>query len=176
MKIKKVLSLFLATVMATSCFSGAFAESATTSVTASIPAAVFSVTVPTVLPCAFNMDGSMQPPPEAKITNNSPWAIKVTNISQEGKNGWGFHIGNVMDKSQFSWDDKEYNLWINEIFFDPTNPEVDDSETHQIINSFGAIEPGQSKDLNYRFAIVPQTTALDNVEIAAVTLTFDWAD
>lgn len=171
MKIKKVLSLLLATVMATSCFSGAFAESATTSVTASIPAATFSVTVPLKLPCAFNEDGTMiAPTTEAKITNNSVRAIKVADVEFNTSNDWSEYINE------------------NDDFFNkqPINTKklvmkIDDSyiirgDNSIFANNLGTIEAGENKVLNYNVWIVPQSTALENVELCTLTFTFDWAD
>ena len=48
----------------------------------------FSVTVPATLSLTMDKDGNVYAPTNSVITNNSSAAIKVTNITVEGKNGW----------------------------------------------------------------------------------------
>ena len=51
-------------------------------------ATAMSVTVPTVLPIAVGTDGSMTTATDAKITNNSYGAVKVSGVSIQAAQGW----------------------------------------------------------------------------------------
>ena len=51
-------------------------------------ATAMSVTVPTVLPIAVGTDGSVATASDAKITNNSYGAVKVSSVSIQAAEGW----------------------------------------------------------------------------------------
>ena len=103
---KKIVSLVLAICLMASLTIGASAANTvdasggtgTSSVTLSStadgsiggdPAATkMSVTVPTVLPIAVGVDGTVSTATDAKIVNNSFGAVKVANVSIEAAQGW----------------------------------------------------------------------------------------
>ena len=103
---KKIVSLILAVCMIASLAISASAANTvdasggtgTSSVTLSStadgsiggdPAATkMSVVVPTVLPVAVGIDGTVSTATDAKIINNSFGAVKVANISIEAAQGW----------------------------------------------------------------------------------------
>ena len=103
---KKIVSLVLAVCLMASLAIGASAANTvdasggtgTSSVTLSStadgsiggdPAATkMSVTVPTVLPVAVGVDGTVSTASDAKITNNSFGAVKVNSVSIEAAQGW----------------------------------------------------------------------------------------
>ena len=103
---KKIVSLVLAVCLMASLAIGASAANTvdasggtgTSSVTLSStadgsiggdPAATkMSVTVPTVLPVAVGVDGTVSTASNAKITNNSFGAVKVNSVSIEAAQGW----------------------------------------------------------------------------------------
>ena len=101
---KKIVSLILAVCMIASLAISASAANTvdasggTASVTLSStadgsiggdPAATkMSVVVPTVLPVAVGIDGTVSTATDAKIINNSFGAVKVANISIEAAQGW----------------------------------------------------------------------------------------
>ena len=103
---KKIVSLVLAVCLMASLAIGASAANTvdasggtgTSSVTLSStadgsiggdPAATkMSVTVPTVLPIAVGVDGTVSTATDAKIVNNSFGAVKVANVSIEAAQGW----------------------------------------------------------------------------------------
>ena len=103
---KRFLSLALALCLSLAMMNVAFASnvadasggSATSSVTLSStedgslggdPAATaMSVTVPTVLPIAVGTDGTVTTATDAKITNNSYGAVKVSAVSIQAAQGW----------------------------------------------------------------------------------------
>lgn len=104
--LKRFLSLAMALCLSLAMMNVAFASnvadtsggSATSSVTLSStedgslggdPAATaMSVTVPTVLPIAVGTDGSVTTATDAKITNNSYGAVKVSGVSIQAAQGW----------------------------------------------------------------------------------------
>lgn len=104
--IKKTISLILAICMIASLAIGVSAANTvdvsggtgTSSVTLSStadgslggdPAATkMSVTVPTVLPIAVGVDGTVATATDAKIVNNSFGAVKIANVSIEAAQGW----------------------------------------------------------------------------------------
>ena len=103
---KKIVSLVLTVCLMASLAIGASAANTvdasggtgTSSVTLSStadgsiggdPAATkMSVTVPTVLPVAVGVDGTVSTASDAKITNNSFGAVKVNSVSIEAAQGW----------------------------------------------------------------------------------------
>ena len=103
---KKIISLVLAICMIASLAISASAANTvdasggtgTSSVTLSStadgsiggdPAATkMSVTVPTMLPIAVGVDGTVSTATDAKIVNNSFGAVKVANVSIEAAQGW----------------------------------------------------------------------------------------
>ena len=104
--LKRFLSLAMALCLSLAMMNVAFASnvadasggSATSSVTLSStedgslggdPAATaMSVTVPTVLPIAVGTDGTVTIATDAKITNNSYGAVKVSGVSIQAAQGW----------------------------------------------------------------------------------------
>lgn len=177
MKIKKVLSLLLATVMATSCFSGAFAEEEKKSgdipLTLEVDAPVFSVTVPTELPAHFDAAGKMVMPDNIRIENHSTLPVRVTNVMYEAntKTGWYQMLwGKPVDPTDediADLSDNGYYLSVNSIDY------ADDREP--IVQSFNVIPANESESFTYRAYIKPRTTPVSEMEIGTLTFTFDWA-
>ena len=85
---KKIISSLLVLCLCLSVAVPAFATDLTTAggnssvpVTLTSTAATFSVTVPTALPITVAADGSVTTADDVKIINNSPGAVKVTNMT-----------------------------------------------------------------------------------------------
>lgn len=84
-------TLALAATLATSAFATDIGESGgsqTVPVPLTAEAATFSVTLPTALPIQVSANGLVTTANEAKIVNQSHGAVKVTDLSITGANGW----------------------------------------------------------------------------------------
>lgn len=103
MKIKKFLAVVLTVAMVAAMSVTAFAadlpsmgtqknetpnSETTIPVTISADATTLNVTVPTTFPAAVGPDGTPTTSEDAKITNNSYGAIKVTSIKAKNANNW----------------------------------------------------------------------------------------
>lgn len=173
MKIKKVLSLLLATVMATSCFSGAYAESGVPVKVTTEPA-VISVTVPLSLPCVFDENFDMITPTEKpKITNNSPAPIKITSVKLDDVNPeWESGIDNSDTLKEKPIDTKKFSFKINDSFY-ITNLTPDDDV--QYCNFSTQINPAASEEFSYEMMIPAQSQAMTDDTLCKLVFVFDWA-
>lgn len=171
MKIKKVLSLLLATVMATSCFSGAFAESSVPVKVTTEPA-VISVTVPLSLPCVFDENFDMIiPTTKPKITNNSPAPVKISSVKLDNINSeWSSDIS--LDLKEQPIDTKKFTFRLN----DESITENDPLSENGLFYKFNVITPADSEEFSYKMIIPAQSQAINDDTLCNLVFVFGWAD
>lgn len=89
MKLKRTASLLMSSALIASALGmSAFAANdvsapgaGTTPVTVTAEASTFNVTVPTAIPLAVNANGTVTPPSNVEIINNSSGPVKVTSVA-----------------------------------------------------------------------------------------------
>lgn len=196
--LKRFLSLAMALCLSLAMMNMAFASnvadtsggSATSSVTLSStedgslggdPAATaMSVTVPTVLPIAVGTDGSVTTATDAKITNNSYGAVKVSGVSIQAAQGW--HL------TDFEINMANEKVDSNQVGFALTigggeQLATDSTEASQALLA-EAIEgcymtgagntAGSSVAIAYDAVVSPVSTAVTNTGVASVIFTVEW--
>ena len=196
--LKRFLSLAMALCLSLAMMNVAFASnvadtsggSATSSVTLSStedgslggdPAATaMSVTVPTVLPIAVGTDGSVTTATDAKITNNSYGAVKVSGVSIQAAQGW--HL------TDFETNMANEKVDSNQVGFALTigggeQLATDSTEASQALLA-EAIEgcymtgvgntAGNSVAIAYDAVVSPVSNAVTNTGIASVIFTVEW--
>ena len=195
---KRFLSLALALCLSLAMMNVAFASnvadasggSATSSVTLSStedgslggdPAATaMSVTVPTVLPIAVGTDGTVTTATDAKITNNSYGAVKVSGVSIQAAQGW--HL------TDFETNMANEKVDSNQVGFALTigggeQLATDSTEASQTLLA-EAIEgcymtgvgntAGNSVAIAYDAVVSPVSNAVTNTGVASVIFTVEW--
>ena len=196
--LKRFLSLAMALCLSLAMMNVAFASnvadasggSATSSVTLSStedgslggdPAATaMSVTVPTVLPIAVGTDGSVTTATDAKITNNSYGAVKVSGVSIQAAQGW--HL------TDFTTNMANEKVDSNQVGFALTigggeQLATDSTEASQALLA-EAIEgcymtgvgntAGNSVAIAYDAVVSPVSNAVTNTGVASVIFTVEW--
>ena len=196
--LKRFLSLAMALCLSLAMMNVAFASnvadtsggSATSSVTLSStedgslggdPAATaMSVTVPTVLPIAVGTDGSVTTATDAKITNNSYGAVKVSGVSIQAAQGW--HL------TDFEINMANEKVDSNQVGFALTigggeQLATDSTEASQALLA-EAIEgcymtgvgntAGNSVAIAYDAVVSPVSNAVTNTGVASVIFTVEW--
>lgn len=196
--LKRFLSLAMALCLSLAMMNVAFASnvadtsggSATSSVTLSStedgslggdPAATaMSVTVPTVLPIAVGTDGSVTTATDAKITNNSYGAVKVSGVSIQAAQGW--HL------TDFETNMANEKVDSNQVGFALTigggeQLATDSTEASQALLA-EAIEgcymtgvgntAGNSVAIAYDAVVSPVSNAVTNTGVASVIFTVEW--
>ena len=196
--LKRFLSLSMALCLSLAMMNVAFASnvadtsggSATSSVTLSStedgslggdPAATaMSVTVPTVLPIAVGTDGTVTTATDAKITNNSYGAVKVSGVSIQAAQGW--HL------TDFETNMANEKVDSNQVGFALTigggeQLATDSTEASQALLA-EAIEgcymtgvgntAGNSVAIAYDAVVSPVSNAVTNTGVASVIFTVEW--
>ena len=196
--LKRFLSLAMALCLSLAMMNVAFASnvadasggSATSSVTLSStedgslggdPAATaMSVTVPTVLPIAVGTDGTVTIATDAKITNNSYGAVKVSGVSIQAAQGW--HL------TDFETNMANEKVDSNQVGFALTigggeQLATDSTEASQALLA-EAIEgcymtgvgntAGNSVAIAYDAVVSPVSNAVTNTGVASVIFTVEW--
>ena len=196
--LKRFLSLAMALCLSLAMMNVAFASnvadtsggSATSSVTLSStedgslggdPAATaMSVTVPTVLPIAVGTDGTVTTATDAKITNNSYGAVKVSGVSIQAAQGW--HL------TDFETNMANEKVDSNQVGFALTigggeQLATDSTEASQALLA-EAIEgcymtgvgntAGNSVAIAYDAVVSPVSNAVTNTGVASVIFTVEW--
>ena len=198
--LKRFLSLSMALCLSLSLMTAASAAgneatssggSATSSVTLSStadgtmegdPAATaMSVTVPTVLPIAVGTDGTVTTATDAKITNNSYGAVKVSAVSIQAAEGWRL--------ADFETNMADEKVDSNQVGFALTigggaKLATDDSSTESQALLTAAAEgcymtgvgnqEGNSVAIAYDAVVSPVSNAVTNTGVASVIFTVEW--
>lgn len=188
MKRNKILALILALTMALSLCCTAFAdltvvdgeEITTDGGTGSVPveleaeAARFSVTVPSVLPIDVDADGVVSVANNAKIVNESAGAVKVTNLTITGINGWETADFDTVNMATEKVGSKKVAMVVNnhkttgatwttpfvESEF-PVMAGMNDTDSDELVITYDAKVPAQA-------------TSLTDVAVASIVFTVGW--
>ena len=143
-------------------------------------ATAMSVTVPTVLPIAVGTDGSVTTATDAKITNNSYGAVKVSGVSIQAAQGW--HL------TDFETNMANEKVDRNQVGFALTigggeQLATDSTEAAQALLA-EAVEgcymtgagdsAGSSVAVAYDAIVSPVSEAVTNTAIASVVFTVEW--
>ena len=198
---KKIVSLVLTVCLMASLAIGASAANTvdasggtgTSSVTLSStadgsiggdPAATkMSVTVPTVLPVAVGVDGTVSTASDAKITNNSFGAVKVNSVSIEAAQGW--NLTAFGDKATLAKEKVDSNKFGFSISLGNGAAQVTDNK-----NAFkqtlleAAVEgcymsgvgdtSANSIGITYDAIVTPVSEAVVNASVASVLFVIAW--
>ena len=143
-------------------------------------ATAMSVTVPTVLPIAVGTDGSVTTATDAKITNNSYGAVKVSGVSIQAAQGWRL--------TDFETNMANEKVDSNQVGFALTigggeQLATDSTEAAQALLA-EAVEgcymtgagdsAGSSVAVAYDAIVSPVSEAVTNTDIASVVFTVEW--
>ena len=176
---KKVLSMGLGLTLLISLAIPVFAAELNTAggdssvpVTLTSTAATFSVTVPTALPITVSADGTVTTANDVKIINNSPGAVKVTNMTISSGE-WTEVDYDTIDVAALQTDSHVLAMNINgdkttgdnAITFTPANwPKMDGKNA------------GTTDELpiTYDAKLSIQTAENNDVTIATVVFTIGW--
>lgn len=144
-------------------------------------ATAMSVTVPTVLPIAVGTDGSVATASDAKITNNSYGAVKVSSVSIQAAEGW--HL------ADFQTNMADEKVDSNLIGFALTigggaQLATGESSTEAQTLLDAAIEgcymtgagnqEGNAVAIAYDAVVSPVSSAVTNTGVASVVFTVEW--
>ena len=198
---KKIISLVLAVCLMASLAIGASAANTvdasggtgTSSVTLSStadgsiggdPAATkMSVTVPTVLPVAVGVDGTVSTASDAKITNNSFGAVKVNSVSIEAAQGW--NLTAFGDKATLAKEKVDSNKFGFSISLGNGAAQVTDNKNASKQTLLDAAVEGcfmsgvgdtsaNSIGIAYDAIVTPVSEAVTNTAIASVLFIIAW--
>lgn len=144
-------------------------------------ATAMSVTVPTVLPIAVGTDGSVATASDAKITNNSYGAVKVSSVTIQAAEGW--HL------AAFETNMADEKVDSNLIGFALTigggaQLATGESSTEAQTLLDAAIEgcymtgagnqEGNAVAIAYDAVVSPVSSAVTNTGVASVVFTVEW--
>lgn len=144
-------------------------------------ATAMSVTVPTVLPIAVGTDGSVATASDAKITNNSYGAVKVSSVTIQAAEGW--HL------ADFQTNMADEKVDSNLIGFaltigGGTQLATGESSTEAQTLLDAAIEgcymtgagnqEGNAVAIAYDAVVSPVSSAVTNTGVASVVFTVEW--
>lgn len=144
-------------------------------------ATAMSVTVPTVLPIAVGTDGSVATASDAKITNNSYGAVKVSSVTIQAAEGW--HL------AAFETNMADEKVDSNLIGFaltigGGTQLATGESSTEAQTLLDAAIEgcymtgagnqEGNAVAIAYDAVVSPVSSAVTNTGVASVVFTVEW--
>ena len=144
-------------------------------------ATAMSVTVPTVLPIAVGTDGSVATASDAKITNNSYGAVKVSSVSIQAAEGWHLaDFGTNMADEKVDSNLIGFALTIGGGAQLATNESS--TETQTLLDA--AIEgcymtgagnqEGNAVAIAYDAVVSPVSSAVTNTGVASVVFTVEW--
>ena len=144
-------------------------------------ATAMSVTVPTVLPIAVGTDGSVATASDAKITNNSDGAVKVSPVSIQAAEGWHLaDFGTNMADEKVDSNLIGFALTIG----GGTQLATGESSTEAQTLLDAAIEgcymtgagnqEGNAVAIAYDAVVSPVSSAVTNTGVASVIFTVEW--
>ena len=198
---KKTISLILAVCMIASLAISASAANTvdasggtgTSSVTLSStadgslggdPAATkMSVTVPTVLPIAVGVDGTVSTATDAKIVNNSFGAVKVANVSIEAAQGW--NLTAFGDKATLAKEKVDSNKFGFQIALGNGEKKLTDNKNASKQTLLDAAVEGcfmsgvgdtsaNTVAITYDAIVTPVSEAVTNTAIASILFIIAW--
>ena len=198
---KKTISLILAVCMIASLAISASAANTvdasggtgTSSVTLSStadgslggdPAATkMSVTVPTVLPIAVGVDGTVSTATDAKIVNNSFGAVKVANVSIEAAQGW--NLTAFGDKATLAKEKVDSNKFGFQIALGNGEKKLTDNKNASKQTLLDAAVEGcfmsgvgdtsaNTVTITYDAIVTPVSEAVTNTAIASILFIIAW--
>ena len=198
---KKIVSLVLTVCLMASLAIGASAANTvdasggtgTSSVTLSStadgsiggdPAATkMSVTVPTVLPVAVGVDGTVSTASDAKITNNSFGAVKVNSVSIEAAQGW--NLTAFGDKATLAKEKVDSNKFGFQIALGNGEKKLTDNKNASKQTLLDAAVEGcymsgvgdtsaNTVAITYDAIVTPVSEAVTNTAIASVLFIIAW--
>ena len=148
------------------------------------PAATkMSVTVPTVLPIAVGVDGTVSTATDAKIVNNSFGAVKVANVSIEAAQGW--NLTAFGDKATLAKEKVDSNKFGFSISLGNGAAQVTDNKNASKQTLLDAAVEGcfmsgvgdtsaNSIGITYDAIVTPVSEAVTNTAIASVLFIIAW--
>ena len=144
-------------------------------------ATAMSVTVPTVLPIAVGTDGSVATATDAKITNNSYGAVKVSSVSIQAAEGW--HLAafetNMADEKVDS-NLIGFALTIGggaQLATDESSTETQtllDAAAEGCYMTGAGNTSGNAVTIAYDAVVSPVSNAVTNTGVASVVFTVEW--
>lgn len=144
-------------------------------------ATAMSVTVPTVLPVAIGTDGAVTTATNAKITNNSYGAVKVSSVTINAEDGWKLaDFTTNMAKEKVDSNQVGFALAIGNGEQQATDASATDSQA--LLDA--AIEgcymtgvgdtTGNSVAVVYDAVVSPVSNAVTNTGIASIVFVVEW--
>ena len=144
-------------------------------------ATAMSVTVPTVLPIAVGTDGSVATASDAKITNNSYGAVKVSSVTIQAAEGW--HLAAI--ETNMADEKVDSNLIGFALTIGGgTQLATGESSTEAQTLLDAAIEgcymtgagnqEGNAVAIAYDAVVSPVSSAVTNTGVASVVFTVEW--
>lgn len=176
---KKIVSLFLSFSLILSLTTTAFATNITTNGgTQNVPveltqdSTTFSVIVPTALPIVVSADGTVTTATDVKIVNNSPGAVKVTNMTISSED-WEEVDYDSIDVAALQTDSYVLAMSING---DKTTGDDTISFTASNWPKLDGKNDADSDELpiSYDAKLSIQTAENNEVQIATVVFTIGW--
>lgn len=144
-------------------------------------ATAMSVTVPTVLPIAVGTDGSVATASDAKITNNSYGAVKVSAVSIQAAEGW--HLADFQTNMADEKVDSNligFALTIGggaQLATDESSTEAQtllDAAAEGCYMTGAGNTSGNSVAIVYDAVVSPVSSAVTNTGVASVVFTVEW--
>lgn len=184
MQVKGIFTTMLAAGVVASLALPTFATNITTDGgNSSVPveltaeAATFSVTVPTALPIEVDADGTVNVADDVAIVNNSPGAVKVTNMTITGAGNWAIVDWDSADMSTEKVGSTKIAMVINN---DKTIADSGDGKlitfTEDNFPKMAGKNDGDTDELpiTYDAKVPAQATELSDLTIANVVFTIGW--
>ncbi len=144
-------------------------------------ATAMSVTVPTVLPIAVGTDGSVATASDAKITNNSYGAVKVSAVSIQAAEGW--HLADFETNMADEKVDSNligFALTIGggaQLATDESSTETQtllDAAAEGCYMTGAGNTSGNAVTIAYDAVVSPVSNAVTNTGVASVVFTVEW--
>jgi len=142
-----------------------------------------SVTVPTALPMAVGTDGTVTTATDAKIVNNSFGAVKVSNVTVTGANGWTITtFGSKDTLASEKVDSNKFGFSITIGGGTALNTDNSDANSQTLLSSAisGCYMSGVGDSVNntvavtYDAIVTAVSAAVTNVSIASVVFIIEW--
>lgn len=144
-------------------------------------ATAMSVTVPTVLPIAVGTDGSVATASDAKITNNSYGAVKVSSVTIQAAEGWHLaDFGTNMADEKVDSNLIGFALTIGggtQLATGESSTEAQtllDTAIEGCYMTGAGNQEGNAVAIAYDAVVSPVSSAVTNTGVASVVFTVEW--
>ena len=144
-------------------------------------ATAMSVTVPTVLPIAVGTDGSVATASDAKITNKSYGAVKVSSVSIQAAEGWHLaDFGTNMADEKVDSNLIGFALTIGggtQLATGESSTEAQtllDTAIEGCYMTGAGNQEGNAVAIAYDAVVSPVSSAVTNTGVASVVFTVEW--